>query len=107
MGYSLARCGISLPEGNPIWAIVVNSGSAASVAAQFAVLREEQIAKRRRGLLDGADFGHELRRLEHFLRLQRVVVILVTDDLANVVDRVFLVLRGREIKLGGGALVVV
>src|SRR5262249_27355671 len=79
--------------------------AAGSVAFQIADFLEEQIFDCGRGLLDRADLRHELRGLQHLLRLEREGVVLVADDRDDVVDAVLGVPGGVEIELGGSALV--
>src|SRR6266851_768306 len=86
---------------------VMSGPPQASVAFRVADLVEEQILDRGRELLDRADLRHELRRLQHLLRLERERIVLVADDRVDVVDAVLGVPGGVEIKLGGGALVPV
>src|SRR4051812_38910964 len=71
----------------------------ASIAAEACGFGEEHLLDGLRRLLDRSDLGHELGRLKHLLRLQRVDVILVVDDGEDVVDGVLRVFRDLDIGL--------
>src|SRR5262249_4912675 len=78
-----------------------------SVAFQSGDVAEEKIIDRGRRLLDRSDLGHELRGRKHFLRLQCVGIILVADHGVDVVDAIFCIVRGLQIGLRRGPLVLI